>query len=125
MKRINLIIIEALMAFFLIVMIGAGSASMACLGDPELVEESFIWGIATIVSLLITLFLYFCHERITQSLKRKEWINKYIGRIQERCSDVSNSFAKELAEASLENIKYDLTECPVEMANEEISCWSD
>lgn len=52
------------------------------------------------------------------------WLKKCAARFQERAG-VSEKEARSLAKSQLENLKGDLTEDPVDAADDEMSCWTD
>ncbi len=57
-------------------------------------------------------------------MERKEWISKCAAIFQTKAL-LERTTANEMAEACLENIDGDLTENPVDCANEEMSCWTN
>lgn len=60
---------------------------------------------------------------INDVMNKQEWILKCSNRLQDK-SKIDSDLAKETAEACLENLDGDLSECPINAADEEMSCWA-
>lgn len=57
-------------------------------------------------------------------MNKSEWLEACAARFIEKAK-VERDFAVEAAEACLENVEGDLSENPVECADEEMSCWTN
>ncbi len=62
-------------------------------------------------------------SRLLVGISRRVWKARYAKYLKKRLG-ISYLMAHESAGAALENIDYDLSECPIDSANEEISCWA-
>ena len=57
-------------------------------------------------------------------MDKEEWLTKCAARFEAR-GGLNLEKARYFAEASLENLDFDLTEDPEDAADEEMSCWTD
>ena len=55
---------------------------------------------------------------------KQAWVSRCADRYVEQ-SKCDRDLAESMAEASLENLAGDLTEDPIEAADEDMSCWSE
>jgi len=57
-------------------------------------------------------------------MEKDEWLKKCAARFEERAASTPGE-AMELAEIQLDALDGDLTEDPVDAADEEMSCWTE
>jgi len=57
-------------------------------------------------------------------MTREEWIKKYAEYMNKKI-DLDYYLCVQSAEAALENIEFDLDEDPQDVADDDMSCWSD
>lgn len=57
-------------------------------------------------------------------LTRQEWLEKCAARLIEEAK-IDEGLARDIAESQLKNLNDDLSEDPVEAADDEMSCWTD